>query len=82
MYMCSWTREFDALVACVVVISSPLANEVRSSSVLKGRKDCGIIARTPLALVIGLEPDASPLVKITCLVVESLGATLASYVGK
>jgi len=53
----SGTREFDALAACGVVVSSPLANKVRSSSVLRGRKDCGMIARAPLALVIGLEPD-------------------------
>jgi hypothetical protein len=39
-------------------------------------------AQAPLALVIGLEPDASSLVLITCLVVETLGATLVSYVVK
>jgi len=54
------TREFDALTACGVVVSSPLINKVCSSSVLKGWKDCGMIARTPLALVIRLEPNASP----------------------
>jgi len=54
------TREFDALIACGVVVSSPLANKVRSSSMLRGRKDCGMTTRAPLALVIGLEPDASP----------------------
>ncbi len=41
-----------------------------------------MIAQAPLTLVIGLEPDASPLVLITCLVVETLGATLVSYVVK
>jgi len=40
--------------------SSPLANKVRSSSMLRGRKDYGMIAWAPLALVIGFEPDASP----------------------
>ncbi len=54
------TREFDALTTCGVVVSSPLANKVHSSSMLKGRKDCGMSARAPLALVIGIEPDASP----------------------
>jgi hypothetical protein len=33
-------REFDALVACGVVVCSPLANKVRSSSLLRGWKDC------------------------------------------
>jgi hypothetical protein len=56
------TQEFDALAACGVIISSPLTNKVHSSSMLKGWKDCGIIARVPLALVIGLKPDASPLI--------------------
>jgi hypothetical protein len=56
------TREFDALIACGVGVSSPLANKVRSSSMLRGRKDYGMTARAPLALVIGLQPDASPLV--------------------
>jgi hypothetical protein len=51
--------EFDSLVACGVVVSSPLANKVRSSSVLKGRKDYGMTVRALLAVVIGLEPDAS-----------------------
>jgi hypothetical protein len=54
------TREFDALTTCGVVVSSPLANKVFFSSVLKGRKDYGMTAQTPLALVIRLEPDASP----------------------
>jgi len=54
------TREFDALTACGVVVSSPLANKVRSSSLLKGQKDCGMIAQAPLALIIGLEPNVSP----------------------
>jgi len=36
------------------------ANKVHFSSVLEGQKDCGMIVRTPLALVIGLKPDASP----------------------
>ncbi len=51
---------FNALIACGVVVSSPFANKVRSSSMLRGRKDCGMTARAPLALVIGLEPDVSP----------------------
>ncbi len=56
------TRKFDALTTCGEIISSPLANKVRSSSVLRGRKNYGMIAQAPLALVIGLELDASPLV--------------------
>jgi hypothetical protein len=56
------TQEFDALIACGVVVSSPLTNKVRSSFVLRGRKDYGMTTRAPLALVIGLELDASPLV--------------------
>jgi len=72
------TREFDALTACGVVVSSPLANKVHSSSMLRGRKDCGMTARAPLAMIIGLEPNASPWVWITCLVAKTLGATLAS----
>ncbi len=51
---------FDALIACGVVVSSHLANKVRFSSMLRRRKDCGMTTRAPLALVIGLEPDASP----------------------
>jgi hypothetical protein len=80
------TQEFDALATYGVVVSSPLANKVRSSSVLRGRKDCGMTTWTPLALVIGLEPDASPSVWITCLVEKTLGAALtfcaAKYEGK
>jgi hypothetical protein len=76
------TQEFDALAACGVIASSPLANKMCSSSVLKGQKDCGMITQAPLALVIGLELDASPSVYITCLVEETLGATLASYAAK
>jgi hypothetical protein len=38
-----------------------------------------MIARTPLALVIRLELDASPSVWITCLVAKTLGGTLAFY---
>jgi hypothetical protein len=56
------TREFDALIDYGVIVSSPLANKVFSSSMLRGRKDCGMIAQAPLALVIGLEPNASPLI--------------------
>jgi len=56
------TQEFDALIACGVVVSSPLANKVCSSSVLKGQKDCGMTTRAPLALVIRLEPNVSPLI--------------------
>jgi hypothetical protein len=54
------TREFDGLTTCGVVVSSPFTNKVRSSSVLKGRKDYGMTSQTLLALVIGLELDASP----------------------
>jgi len=54
------TREFDALATCGIVVSSPLANKVHSYSVLRGQKDCGMIAQALLALVIGLEPDESP----------------------
>ncbi len=53
------TQEFDALVACGVVVFSPLANKVCSSSVLRGRKDCGMTIRTPLVMIIGLEPGVS-----------------------
>jgi hypothetical protein len=60
-YTCTLgTRELDALAACGVVISSPLTNKVRSSFVLRRQKDCGMTAQAPLALVIGLEPNASP----------------------
>jgi hypothetical protein len=76
------TREFDALIACGVVVSSPLANNVHSFSVLRGRKDYGMTARASLALVIRFEPDARPLIWITYLVAETLGATLASYAVK
>jgi hypothetical protein len=76
------TQEFDALATCGVVVSSPPTNKVHSSSVLRGRKDCGMTIRVPLTLVIGLEPDASPLVWITYLMAKTLGATLASYVAK
>jgi hypothetical protein len=87
-YVFSWctctprTQKFDALVACGVIASSPLANKVRSSFVLRRWKDYGMNVRTPLALVIGLEPDASPLVWITCLVAKTLDATLASCAAK
>jgi hypothetical protein len=76
------TREFDALASCGVVISSPLANKVFFSFVLRGWKDYGMTTWTPLALVIGLEPDANPLVWITCLMAKTMGARLASYVAK
>jgi hypothetical protein len=56
------TQEFDALVACGVVVSSPLTKKVHFSSVLKGWKDCGKTTQAPLALIIGLELDVSPLV--------------------
>jgi len=49
---------------------------------LKGRKDCGMTAQAPLALVIGLEQDANSSVIITCLVAKTLGATLTSYATK
>jgi hypothetical protein len=55
---------------------------VRSFSVLRGRKDYGMIVRTLLTLVIGFEPNASPSVGITCLVAETLAATLISYAAK
>jgi hypothetical protein len=72
------TWKFDALAICGVVVSSPLANKVRFSFVLRGRKDYGMSAWTPLVLIIGLKPNASPLVWSTYLVAETLGATLAS----
>jgi len=53
------TQKFNALTACGVVVSSPLANKVCSSPVLKGQKDCAMTIRAPLALVIGLEPNAN-----------------------
>ncbi len=49
---------------------------------LRGQKDCGMIARAPLALIIRLEPNVSPLIQIICLVVKTLAATLASYAAK
>jgi hypothetical protein len=55
---------------------------VRSFSMWKGRKDCGMIVQAPLALVIKLEHDVSPSVWITYLVGKTLGATLASCVVK
>jgi hypothetical protein len=76
------TWNFDALVACGVVVSSPLANKVCSSFMLRRQKDCDMTAQALLALVIGLELDVSPSIWITCLMVETLGATLASYVTK
>jgi hypothetical protein len=87
-YVISWctcilgTWKFDALIPCYVVISSPLANKVCSYSVLRQWKDCGMTARARLAMVIRLEPNANPLVWITYLVAETLGATLASNVTK
>jgi len=55
-------RKFDALIACGVIVSFLFANNVRFSSMLRGRKDCGMIVQAPLTLVIGLEPNVSPLV--------------------
>jgi hypothetical protein len=43
------TQKFDALTACGVVVSNPLTNKVRSSSVLRGQKDYGMIAQALLA---------------------------------
>jgi hypothetical protein len=76
------TWEFDALIACGGVVSSPLANKVCSFSVLRGRKYCGMTTQALLALVIGLELDASPSIWITCLVAKTLGATLTSCEAK
>ncbi len=76
------TQEFDALAAYGVIVSSPLANKVRFSFVLRGQKDYGMIVWAPLALVIGLEPNASPLVWITYLAEETSGATLTSCAAK
>jgi len=76
------TWKSDALTTCGVVVSSPFANKVCFSSVMRGWKDYGMTFQASLALVIGLELDGSPSVWITCLVAETLGATLASYVTK
>ncbi len=76
------TRKLNALATCGVLVSSPFANKVRSSSVLRGRKYYDMIIRAPLALVIGFEPNANPSVWITCLVAETLGATLAFCAAK
>jgi hypothetical protein len=76
------TREFDAVVACGLLVSSPFTNKVHFSSVLRGWKNCGMTPQSLLALVIGLKPNASPLIWITYLVAETLGATLASCVVK
>jgi hypothetical protein len=54
------TQEFDALAAYGVVVSSPFANKLGSSFVMRRRKDCGINTQAPLTLVIGFELDASP----------------------
>ncbi len=54
------TQKFDALATYGVVVSSPFANKVHSSFVLRGPKNYGMTVRAPLALVIRLEPDASP----------------------
>ncbi len=56
------TREFATRTTCGVIVSSPLANKVHSFFVLRGRKDYGMTPQTPLALVLGLEPDSSPLI--------------------
>ncbi len=48
------------VTACGVIISSPLANKVRSSFVLRGQKNYGMTTRAPLALVRGLDLDVSP----------------------
>jgi len=87
-YVFSWctciprTREFDALATCDVIVFSPFVNKVCSFFVLKGQKDYGMTTRAPLALVIRLELDVSPLIWITYLVAETLGATLASCAAK
>jgi len=72
------TQEFDALATCGIIVSSPFANKVCFSFVLKGRRDYGMTIQAPLALIIGLEPNASLLIWITCLVAKIMGATLAS----
>jgi hypothetical protein len=46
---------------------------------LRRIKDYGMTVQAPLALVIGLELDASLLILITYLVADTLGATLAYY---
>jgi hypothetical protein len=56
------TQEFDALTTCGVVVSYPFANKVHSFSMLRRRKNYGMIAQVPLAAIIGLEPYVSPLV--------------------
>jgi hypothetical protein len=76
------TRKFDALTTCGVIVSSPLTNKMWFSSVLRGRKDYGMTSRAPLALVTRLEPNASSSIWITCLVLETLGATLNSCATK
>jgi hypothetical protein len=77
------TWKFDTLATCGVVVSSPFANKVRSSSVLKGQKYYGMTTKAPLTLVVlGVELDASPSVWIICLVWKTLDATLASCVAK
>jgi len=76
------TWEFDALATCGVVVFSPFANKVRFFFVLKGQKDYGMTIQAPLALVIRFEPDVSPSIWITCLVAETLSATLAFCVAK
>jgi hypothetical protein len=66
MYMYSW----DTIIWCPSSLWCnnllPFANKVCFFYVLRGRKDCGMIVWTALALVIGLEPDTSPSFWITC----------------
>jgi hypothetical protein len=69
-------------MACGVVVSSPLTNKVRSSSMSRGRNDCDMTVRAPLALIIGFELDVSPSVWITYSMAETSGATLAFCVAK
>jgi len=68
------TWEFVALAACGVIVSSPLANKVRSFFVLRGWKNYDMTVWA-LALVIALEPDANPSVWITYLMAETLVMT-------
>ncbi len=82
MYMCLWDMKIWCPSTCGVVVSSPLANKVRFSFVLRGLKDCGMTIQAFLTLIIGLEPYVSPLVWITYLMAETLNATLTFCVAK
>jgi len=60
MYMYSWDTRIWCPSSLWCNSFLPIRNKMCSSSMLRGQKDCGMIPWAPLALIIGLEPDASP----------------------